>query len=313
MNVIEKTEVLKGIIEAQLAPLVDADYVLLDLPYYTNIGDTLIWEGTRLFLNTLPHKCLYRASVETFKPQTLSSETVILLQGGGNFGDIWRRHQDFRLSIIKSYPNNKIIILPQTAFYNDIKALEEDAAVFNAHGRLHICVRDTKSLALLKKYLSCDVRLVPDMAFCIPPDSLKSRCSGAGERVLLLKRTDAEFCEYDFNSYIKEEASLLDVGDWPTMEKSSWRVKRFHHYLYKKGYKCRLMDIYADKVLRPHLVKTGAEFVSRYKKVYTTRLHVAILSFLLGKEVVFFDNSYGKSSSFYDTWLHDADNIKFIR
>lgn len=33
-----------------LIPLVDNDYVLVDLPYYSNVGDLLIWEGTECVL-----------------------------------------------------------------------------------------------------------------------------------------------------------------------------------------------------------------------------------------------------------------------
>ena len=46
---------LREKIQKELAPMVNNDYVYLDLPYHPNIGDTLIWEGTREFLNTLPY------------------------------------------------------------------------------------------------------------------------------------------------------------------------------------------------------------------------------------------------------------------
>ncbi|WP_302323746.1 polysaccharide pyruvyl transferase family protein [Bacteroides congonensis] len=52
--------------------------------------------------------------------------------------------------------------------------------------------------------------------------------------------------------------------------------------------------------------------MSNYDKVYTTRLHVAILSILLGKTFVFFDNSYGKNKFFYETWLKDIDDANFV-
>ena len=48
---------------------------------------------------------------------------------------------------------------------------------------------------------------------------------------------------------------------------------------------------------------------SGYKNIYTTRLHGLILAALLGKETYFLDNSYGKVSAVYDTWLKDVDNV----
>ena len=49
-----------------------------------------------------------------------------------------------------------------------------------------------------------------------------------------------------------------------------------------------------------------------YKTIYTTRLHAAILGVLLGKKVVFMDNSYGKNRGFYETWLKDCDAVKMM-
>lgn len=77
---------LREKIQDALTPLITHDYVLLDLPYYDNIGDTLIWEGTREFLKTLPYKCLYYASKDSFRYRDFPPDTVILLSGG----QFWR-------------------------------------------------------------------------------------------------------------------------------------------------------------------------------------------------------------------------------
>ena len=313
MTSFNKIAELKECINNKLAPLIDDDYVLLDVPYYTNIGDTLIWEGTKHFLKDIPHKCLYTASVETYKYRPLPAGTVILMQGGGNFGDLWRRHQDLRLEVIKAYPNNKIIVLPQTVFYKDDAVLQEDAKIFNSHKNLHICTRDTVSFEYLKQSLTCNLLLVPDMAFYITDKLLKRYSKKVGDRALLLKRNDTEFNEYDFGSYITEESTMLDTCDWPTMEQQFKAKMYLDKLIWHKETLGILPDIYADWIFRPFQVKKGVEFVSQYKKVYTTRLHVAILSLLLNKEIIFFDNSYGKNSSFYDTWLKDVENITFIR
>lgn len=77
---------LREKIRDSLTPLITHNYVLLDLPYYDNIGDTLIWEGTREFLKTLPYKCLYYASKDSFRYRELPPEAIILLSGG----QFWR-------------------------------------------------------------------------------------------------------------------------------------------------------------------------------------------------------------------------------
>ena len=71
-----------------------------------------------------------------------------------------------------------------------------------------------------------------------------------------------------------------------------------------------LTDLYADKILRPHIVKEAVRFISQYNYIYTSRLHVAILSVLLGKPFTLIDNSYGKNLNLYKAWLSDIDTIK---
>ena len=46
MNFSGKVAFLRDLIVNTLTPLISDSYVLWDLPYYTNIGDILIWEGT---------------------------------------------------------------------------------------------------------------------------------------------------------------------------------------------------------------------------------------------------------------------------
>lgn len=88
-------ESLRKKISDALTPLITHDYVLLDLPYYDNIGDTLIWEGTREFLKTLPYKCLYYASKDSFHYRDLPPDTVILLSGGAILATYIANTQNF--------------------------------------------------------------------------------------------------------------------------------------------------------------------------------------------------------------------------
>lgn len=152
MNSSEKIEILKSRIEEVLRPLIDRDYVLLELPYYENIGDILIWEGERHFLEKLPYRCLYKASLFSYDSNyVIPTDAIILLQGGGNFGDVWKRSQKFRLQIIEKYAKNRIIIFPQTVFYEDEAVFQEEARRMAEHKQLTICARDQQSFDLDRK------------------------------------------------------------------------------------------------------------------------------------------------------------------
>nr|WP_321453950.1 polysaccharide pyruvyl transferase family protein [uncultured Carboxylicivirga sp.] len=312
-----QVQILAQKIKKELGELIDGDYIFLDLPYYTNIGDTLIWKGTEDFLISAGKTCVYRSSIETYIKPTISKDTVILLQGGGNFGDIWRRHTDFVLEILKDFPENKVIILPQTVHYKSIEVLKSDALQMSQHQNLYICARDTKTFDLVTQYFKVKgVLLLPDMAFCIDQSFLDRYKVKSVDKILFFKRKDVEKADYEFDKYIQEQD--VDVREWPSMDKNllasrliillSICRKRLPFKMFFK----KLTDWYAIHIYMPFLLRIGIRFISSYNKVYSTRLHGAILSVLLDKSVVFFDNSYGKNSSFYKSWLQEVDTVHFI-
>ena len=303
----EKIWELRQIIEEQLTPLINNDYVLYDLPYYSNIGDLLIWEGELSFLKGLPFKMLECCSAFTSNlKRKIKKDTIILLQGGGNFGDIWDIHE-FKRKVIRNYPENRIIIFPQTVFYQKNENMLRDIELMSRHPYLTICARDIHSFEVLKKNFKNTILLVPDMAFCIPYENLQKYLQPTQNKTLYVKRKDKELC--------KENISFsplfnLFESDWPSYEQVTWEEKGL-----KLAYKFRhlglssIIDLYAFYILRPQLIRKGIEFVSQYREIYTTRLHVFILSILLGKSCTIIDNSYGKNSSFYETWLKNVDGI----
>ena len=138
MDFQEKIEELRKIIKDNIEPLITSDYVHLDNPYHGNIGDILIWEGERQFLSSIKYKCL-QSSSNSWCENYLHPETVILFNGGGNFGDLYRECQDFRLRVIEQFPNNRIIMFPQSIWYEDESLIAKDAAVMARHNDLTLC------------------------------------------------------------------------------------------------------------------------------------------------------------------------------
>ena len=321
MTALQKTIELKKIIGEKITPLITSDYVLLGLPYHSNIGDSLIWEGAETFLKTTPYKCLYTASVHSYNPDyQIPQNVIILINGGGSFGDLWRHNTRFWLYLVQKHPNNKIIILSQSIFYKDKKMLNEDAEVFAKHKNLTICLRDKNSLGIANQYFpSSNNLLVPDMAFYMDMAKWKKFIKPATNRILFLNRKDPEKKPNLDYGIVHANA---EAHDWPTMENISfylrlfYRVQRFLGRIdetFATHFNKSFSDIIYKNIIRKSMVKKGLGFMSSYSQIYTTRLHGAILSLLLQKPFVWFDNSYGKSSSFYDTWLSDVESITFIR
>ena len=72
------------------------------------------------------------------------------------------------------------------------------------------------------------------------------------------------------------------------------------------------MDWFAYTYVMPMQIAYAMEFIGQYDRVITTRLHSGVLAMLMGKDVEFVDNSNGKISALYDTWLNEATNVKMI-
>lgn len=321
MTLSEKKNQLADEIAVQLATIVDRDYILLGLPYYLNIGDLLIWQGELDFLKRSPHRCLNRGIHYSDRSKT-TSDTLVLLQGGGNFGDLWREIQEERLEIIEEYKSNPILIFPVTCYYQSESIMRSDAEAMSRHSKLTICARDRESYNTLKANFSNNILLVPDMAFCI--DQSEWKVGPARKRTLFLKRTDKELAgtspfETDGNT------THVDVRDWPSIERDPlcWLVyiqirrisglaRRVKWLIGFSMFVRKLGDWYYQGYCRNKLIREGVSFVNNYETIYTTRLHVAILSILLKKPVTLIDNSYGKNRNYYETWLADVDSVQFI-
>ena len=198
--------------------------ILTDLPYHGNIGDILIWEGELLFLKYINAFPLSQTSSSTFMFPELDEDITICLHGGGNFGDLYRGAQEFRKKVLISYPKNRIVILPQSVWYDNKDLIEDDARLFAKHPNLYICARDNTSYEFLKHFFKANnVFLVPDMAFCIGDISDRNKATANMTKFVFIKRLDKEFVDNNIKIDLP-----YDIRDWPTFEK---RISSIHAFL----------------------------------------------------------------------------------
>ncbi|MGN2275049.1 polysaccharide pyruvyl transferase family protein [Priestia megaterium] len=275
----------------------------LDYPFHTNIGDLLIHKGSEKFFETNNIKVEARYSIFNF-PQNLliPKDHIIVLQGGGNFGDLWIKHQYFREMIINQYPEHRIVMLPQTVYFqnddNYIKAKE----LFNKHSDLHIYARDIRSLGQLNGFCE-NVYLLPDMAHELWP--INPRKTPCKENLYLL-RNDKELNK----KMIFKPQKNQDIADWSNLvtEKDAQRAREI-----KRGYKkVGISEADTWYEFSDYLIDKAVSLFSNYNKIITTRLHGHILACLLDKESTLYDNSYGKNSEYYHAWTYNLKNTNFI-
>ncbi len=310
---------IRNLISETLTPLIGDKYILLEIPHYFNIGDLLIWEGELRFLSQLKGKMLYSTSSYNYDDnKRFPTDVTILLQGGGNWGDVWKDPHNFRKKIVSLYPNNKIIVFPQTIHYNNHENLINDSIFFSQYPNVTICARDRDSYNILQTHFTNNPSyLLPDMAFYI--DINDNILKHKGNKILFAKRKDREYNDNINYTYIPTDA---EIHDWPTYENYQVSFKTFGRIshilgiidnLFNLSTKKKFIDFYWENIYKKKLISLGINFLKDYKSIYTTRLHIAILGLLMQKNIYMLDNSYGKLSGFYNTWLKDITNIKLLK
>lgn len=311
-NYKERILELRTIIDELLLPLINSDYVLWGLPYYVNPGDTLIWDSTLSLLRGCQHKCLGTCGWNEYKYVPLDKSVIIMIMGGGYFGDLWRFGWQQVMDTITQYPDNPIIILPQSIYYCNPQTAEEDAKRLNVCKKLTICARDEQSFNYAKSnFRRANTLLVPDLAFYADLMKLRLFCTKETKRKLFLKRDDKELP----TGISYEPDSDTEVSDWPDMgNEPSCFFRTIDRYCKKICAHSGRFSVNLKKFLMFHahrnvVIFDAVRFISCYETIYTTRLHAMIIAFMLGKRVYVIDNSYRKVSGCCETWLQGCENV----
>lgn len=274
---------------------IDADYVYLDAPGHMNVGDHLIALGAWELLKSIPYKCLLRSTIFGFN-WSVPAGAIILLHGGGNFGDLYPGANWFRNEIVSKFSNHKIIFLPQTITYNNKQLIQQDAQICAHHKDLHICARDYESFQLLKTYFVKNfLYLLPDTAWGLYTILEKQNHSLELNNSLLISRQDSES---NGNWDIKTDVNT----DWNGILESigisyrlvilkflKWIGKYSNCFFFRK-----ISDKYLLDVIYPFELKRTNNYFLQFNKVYTTRLHGLILSIMLHIPAEWYDTKYSK-------------------
>lgn len=271
--------------------------IVMGIPHHGNIGDNAIAVAEEQLLSKyfseykvyyMQEKYLDMCAKRVKK--YINDEDIILLHGGGNIGDTYERPEKGRREVIKLYPNNKIIIFPQTAYFSDTQKgkeeLEISKQIYNNHKKLIILAREEKSYNFMKEHFyNAKIYLTPDIVMTLhkPNNIYKNR-----EGVLFLFRTDEEKTlddrkvkELINNKYTKVTTSDMNLGKG----------------IVKIGGK-----------VRDELLESKFNQLKEHKFVITDRLHGMIFAAITETPCIAFGNFNHKISESYK-WL---ENLKYI-
>jgi len=216
-----------------------------------------------------------------------SSADIILIHGGSNINDLWGHGIRLLKNVLKNNPNKIVIVAPQTfwfretCFPNLLKKVTQEVYLF---------CRERRSYRLLNS-----MNFSQNVHVCLSQDT-----------ALYLSREDFDpkDGEYDLVCLRKDQESVISA-DAELME-------NFQRAVVKGLRLSKRALITVDLALLPNF----DDFVSLLedsRKVYTDRLHVAMMAAIIGKDVTLYSNSYFKSREIFVFSL-DAKypNVKFV-
>ncbi|HEV7928519.1 MAG TPA: polysaccharide pyruvyl transferase family protein [Nitrosospira sp.] len=290
-----------------LAALIGTDHVhYLDVPMHRNIGDLLIMLGTLRFFERYQKKIDLKATYFSYRTEWAQPKDVIVFQGGGNFGDLYKGPQQVRQHLIQRLPKNRIIILPQTIHFRSRRAYDECCSAFSQHPDLHICVRDHLSYKLALP-MSRNVYLLPDMAHQLWPIQ---RLRPSESRHLAVMRDDEERAASSVTGYdiCLDWRELVGRGNKYRIRMARGVLRGLYLARVKPELLAFKLDLWTEYAER--LVGDAVNLFSRFDVITTDRLHAHILACLMGIQNTVLNNSYGKNYSYVDAWTGPSNIVQ---
>ncbi len=290
---------------------------LVDWPGYANVGDHLIFLGTRQLLQRLGVELAYTADLGGYSERGLRAavggDGAILLAGGGNFGDRYPAFQQVRERILLDFPRARIIGLPQTLDFTDPRPRGRTAAIVAGHDDVHLLWRDHESLEQAERTFAARNTLVPDCAFALEELPLARRPASSPQ--VWLARSDDE---RSGERLLPPAGAPALVTDWllepEAFQRSGHGRLRAHAVRTARaasrnaltGGRLAAQSLRVRTEISRRRLEAGVALLSLGEVLVTDRLHAHVLSVLLGKPHVVVDTGYGKLDRFIRTWTKDA-------
>lgn len=272
--------------------------LLLGTPVHENMGDHLITYAERMFLRNLTQKEIVEIPIEIFKLckksiiNIVDNSIPIFIQGGGWMGSVWPDDERLIQDMIKSFPNNLIVIFPQSAYYEDVNTtLIKSGRMVYRGDNIHVFLRERRSYKTMRTlYPELKTYLEPDIAIY-----LKGRI-------------------YIDNTKNKDGIGICFRNDRENMHKAL-KQQILNHLRNSHISTTKIDTISANSVSeenRENVLQILVGEFAKYEMIITDRLHGMIISYIAGVPCIVIDNKTHKVSSVVDTWLKESGSIKIV-
>ncbi len=272
--------------------------IFMGTPRHKNLGDHAIVYAQYKYIGKMyPDMAIFEFSkieYETYRillKRIINKKALIVIDGGGNLGTLWPEEDALINNVISDFQDNRIIIFPQTAYYEGDKRNELIKAFsdkINSHKDILLMVRDKASYEIFKNLIEeSKLQLSPDIVLRMGTEILGKKS---------LQRTDIGICIRDD----KESVNKIDIKN------------NICSILKKKEYSYKFITTFADHNIYPeereHILKEKWTEFASYKLIITDRLHGMIFSAITETPCIVFDNLSRKVSGGYE-WVKDFNFV----
>ena len=278
----------------------EREIILFGSPIHGNIGDHAITIAEYKLLKDININNIFEISsferyiAIDYISKKISNNAIIVINGGGFMGSQWIKEEMMIRDVIKHFPNNRIVIFPQTAFYKDDengkKIFEESYKIYNSHKNLVLCAREERTYNFfVNTYKKAQILYLPDIVLYLDRKEYCEKKNGC----LLCLRNDPE----KNSNNEKIIAKTIDIlkGKFNKIETTDTVVS---------------FDI--DSKKREEEFNKKLKEFSKYQIIVTDRLHGMIFSFLTKTPCIVFGNYNYKVEGVYQ-WIKNCNNIVFIK
>lgn len=282
-------------------------FILMATPEHGNLGDHAIATAEHDFLaDAFPEKEVceitgdcYRALKAKIVP-LVRHEDVLFITGGGFLGSLWMNEEELVRDIIVSFPGNRIVVFPQTVFFEENEEgalqLQISSEIFGRHGGILVAVRDKASAATAAKILGINgsnrVLYVPDMATYLE----KSKDGADGDT----SRTGILACLRMDKEKVRNESVLSIIEEIARNRRCSVKVT----------------DTVVSRPVgtneRSRCLEGKLVEFREAELVVTDRLHGMLFAAITATPCIALDNLSGKVSGVYE-WLQPLGYVKMAK
>ena len=273
-------------------------FFVLNVPSHGNLGDHLIaYAIEQILRETFPKQQVeYFTTGDlecgiSYLKRIIELNDTIFITGGGFLGDIYPDEEKRFHELMKYFPNNRIILFPQTFSYsnNSLNLLLKEAVALQNHcSKLVIATRERKSYDFIKSHFDkAVVLLLPDVVTFLNFSSREKTRNG----IVICSRNDKE-------KDAESNQLFLDARKWSI----------------ENNVPLKFIDTQVpysvNSCTRKKEIEKLIELISSSKLVITDRLHGMLYSIITGTPVIAIDNTTHKVSGAVNDWFIDVPYVR---